>query len=194
MGRLGSLLIGTLLLLAAACGDSHRTRTDAGGGVDAGTDAGDTMCPPCVPPPSDDCIGSGPCGCGPYECPDAGTMTMTDANIHDGGSSSLDGDIMCPPCVPPPSEDCVGTGPCGCGPYECPDAGAMCGGGRPGWCSGDLACNCCPAGGPTQLCLCSETCTSDTQCTDPARPVCNRSPTGPGFCSAAGFGCCWLCL
>jgi hypothetical protein len=29
----------------------------------------------------------------------------------------------CPPCVPPPSPDCVGTGPCGCGPYLCPDAG-----------------------------------------------------------------------
>lgn len=27
---------------------------------------------------------------------------------------------VCPPCVPPPDPSCVGTGPCGCGPYECP--------------------------------------------------------------------------
>lgn len=28
---------------------------------------------------------------------------------------------MCPPCVPPPSPYCVGGGPCGCGPYTCPE-------------------------------------------------------------------------
>jgi hypothetical protein len=31
--------------------------------------AGGQLCPPCVPPPSPECVGSGPCGCGPYTCP-----------------------------------------------------------------------------------------------------------------------------
>ncbi len=57
--------------------------------------------------------------------PDAGV----DASAGVGGS--------CPPCVPPPSPDCVGTGPCGCGPYECPDAGGS---------SYDLQCD--STGGP----------------------------------------------
>jgi len=38
-----------------------------------------------------------------------------------GAGSGMGGDANCPPCVPPPSPDCVGTGPCGCGPYDCPD-------------------------------------------------------------------------
>jgi hypothetical protein len=40
-----------------------------------------------------------------------------------GGSSGLGG-VQCPPCARPPRDDCVGSGPCGCGPYTCPvDAG-----------------------------------------------------------------------
>jgi len=50
----------------------------AGSGGSGGTDAGATggvggMCPPCVAPPFPGCVGSGPCGCGPYTCPDGGT-------------------------------------------------------------------------------------------------------------------------
>ena len=46
-----------------------------------------------------------------------------------GGTSGMGGTggggpDVCPPCVPPPSPECRGTGPCGCGPYHCPDAGA----------------------------------------------------------------------
>lgn len=37
-----------------------------------------------------------------------------------GTGGDVDGGVMCPPCVPPPSPDCVGTGICGCGPYVCP--------------------------------------------------------------------------
>lgn len=37
-----------------------------------------------------------------------------------GGGGDVDGGIICPPCAPPPSPDCVGTGICGCGPYVCP--------------------------------------------------------------------------
>ena len=32
-------------------------------------------------------------------------------------------ELTCPPCVPPPV-GCVGAGPCGCGPYRCPDGGS----------------------------------------------------------------------
>lgn len=83
-------------------GGSSGTGTDGGvsgtgGYLDAGRDAnlGDTgnnqeNCPPCAAPPSPDCIGRGPCGCGPYTCPDAGWDaavgdTGTDANPVDAG-------------------------------------------------------------------------------------------------------------
>lgn len=42
-----------------------------------------------------------------------------EASVNDAGTDTQ----LCPPCVSPPSPDCVGTGPCGCGPYKCPDAG-----------------------------------------------------------------------
>lgn len=61
---------------------------------------------------------------------DGGTTTLASttastgagAETADGGSDDLldtSADGECPPCVPPPSDDCVGMGPCGCGPYEC---------------------------------------------------------------------------
>lgn len=74
------------------------------------------------------------------------------------------------------------------------DAGPLCQGGTFGRCEGALSCGCCPAGGPTMNCLCSTPCTSDTDCTDPARPTCQHPPDGPGFCAPADFTCCWLCL
>jgi hypothetical protein len=52
-------------------------RSGSGGIEDAGLDAtaSDTQnCPPCVPPPSPECVGTGPCGCGPYLCPDGGNI------------------------------------------------------------------------------------------------------------------------
>ena len=49
--------------------DSATGGTDAGtGGLGNGT-GGTVQCPPCAPPPSDNCVGSGICGCGPYTCP-----------------------------------------------------------------------------------------------------------------------------
>ena len=51
------------------------TAGTAGGMVGPGTGGtGGTVnigekCPPCVAPPHPSCRGSGPCGCGPYECP-----------------------------------------------------------------------------------------------------------------------------
>lgn len=60
---------------------------------------------------------------------DGGTTALTStasstaaAETADEGSDDLldtSADGECPPCVPPPSDDCVGMGPCGCGPYEC---------------------------------------------------------------------------
>ena len=126
---------------------------------------------------------------------------VRDAQVSDGqvagdGQIILDGTI-CPPCVPPPSPDCVGTGICGCGPYRCPDAGPMCGGTVSGTCDRGLDCSCCPAGGPLNNCLCSTPCKTDDDCDDAARPVCQRPPDlaggGDGFCAPADFRCCWLC-
>ena len=85
-------------------------------------------------------------------CSSSGTSTLGDAGADSGGSGGsgqggsggtsgkggaggsgqggVAGTGNCPPCVPPPSPDCVGTGPCGCGPYECPGSeGVPCGDG-----------------------------------------------------------------
>ena len=78
---------------------------------------------------------------------------------------------------------------------ESTDAGPTCGGHLSGTCeAASLSCQCCPAGGPSQNCLCSTPCKVDVDCTDPTRPVCNQSaPDQPGFCAPADFTCCWLC-
>lgn len=75
------------------------------------------------------------------------------------------------------------------------DANApACGGGTIGVCARGLSCECCPAGGPQNRCVCSTTCMSDADCTDPSRPVCQQpSPTVPGFCAPRALTCCWLC-
>jgi|SRR5215831_10588494 len=74
------------------------------------------------------------------------------------------------------------------------DGGEACQGTMAGVCTGGLTCDCCPAGGPLQHCLCSTSCASDAECSDPARPHCERAPQAPtGFCTPAGFQCCWLC-
>lgn len=57
-----------------------------------------------------------------------------------------------------------------------------------------LSCQSCPAGGPLANFLCSTACTSDNDCTDPARPTCNQADEGvEGFCAAEEFSCCWFC-
>ncbi len=65
-----------------------------------------------------------------------------------------------------------------------------------GTCSdSNLACQCCPAGGPMNHCLCAEACTSSADCHDPARPDCKIGPgTKSGFCAPTTFACCWTCL
>ncbi len=64
-----------------------------------------------------------------------------------------------------------------------------------GFCAGGgLSCECCPAGGPRSNCLCTTTCTTDEDCTDPARPRCNRDELNPGstgICTPTDFVCAW---
>ena len=131
---------------------------------------------------------------------DAGGSVDSGGSRVDAGHADarvLPDGMICPPCAPPPSPDCVGTGICGCGPYVCPDAGAMCGGGLGGSCGRGLECSCCPAGGPRQNCLCSTPCKTDADCTTRSRPTCQRSSLAgaddEGFCAPSDFVCCWLC-
>jgi len=44
-----------------------------------------------------------------------------------GHSAGAGGMVLCPPCAAPPAPDCVGSGPCGCGPYVCPSGGTASG-------------------------------------------------------------------
>jgi hypothetical protein len=72
-----------------------------------------------------------------------------------------------------------------------------CGGLQSGACAVDF-CHCCPAGGALQRCLCTATCQTDQDCTNPALPHCEHDPShqsAPGFCTPppTQFACCWLC-
>ncbi len=69
-----------------------------------------------------------------------------------------------------------------------------CGGRSSGSCLDSATCECCPAGGPTQHCLCTTPCSSSSECLDPTRPICDRPATGgTGLCRDASFTCCWGC-
>jgi len=125
-----------------------------------------------------------------------------DLHTADGGEPGTTGDgmihtsdgLVCPPCTAPPSNDCVGSGPCGCAPYECPgDNDTVCGPHSTGWCPSGGSCECCPAGGPMNNCLCTTTCGDDDDCNDPLLPICNRSVNADGICTDAEFFCCWKC-
>lgn len=74
------------------------------------------------------------------------------------------------------------------------DAGPKCEGKAPGYCPGTLTCLSCPAGGPASNYLCTTSCKSNAQCTDPARPKCNMPSTGTtesGICTPNDFSCLW---
>ena len=75
------------------------------------------------------------------------------------------------------------------------DAGPACGPSEPGSCAdATTSCLSCPAGGPSNHFLCTTACNTDTNCTDPARPHCNRDTTsagGGGICTTLDFGCAW---
>ena len=97
------------LALLLSCGGSTGLVTDDGGGSGTGGSA---------------VGGSG--GPGTGGAAGAGGRGGSGAAGGSGGTTGAGGTggIICPPCVPPPSNACRGTGPCGCGPYVCPDAGA----------------------------------------------------------------------
>ncbi len=73
------------------------------------------------------------------------------------------------------------------------DAGPLCADFTFGSCGlVGTACLGCPAGGPRNHFLCTTACTSDANCTDPARPHCNAPSAGAdGICTDVGFGCAW---
>lgn len=76
------------------------------------------------------------------------------------------------------------------------DAGPLCGPSAPGSCSASPRTSClsCPAGGPRDHYLCTTPCNIDANCTDAARPHCNRDTTsagGGGICTALEFACAW---
>ena len=86
-------------LLVPACGDDGSGSDGDGGGTTVSSEDGGTT----TPTSTTASTGAG------AETADEGSDDLLD--------TSADGE--CPPCVPPPSDDCVGMGPCGCGPYEC---------------------------------------------------------------------------
>jgi hypothetical protein len=73
-----------------------------------------------------------------------------------GGSRGQGGEGMCPPCQAPPSPDCVGRGPCGCAPFECPQDRGTCTDG--GTCDGICVGTYC---GDEWACLSVQFCTED---------------------------------
>ena len=66
----------------AATGGSGGTGNGGSGGAGGNGTGGRIICPPCAAPPYPGCIGSGPCGCGPYTCPDAGNGTLCSGQLR----------------------------------------------------------------------------------------------------------------
>lgn len=135
-------------------------------------------------------------------CGDGGTGGGGDASIGidaqagiDGGASDagMPGDAGIPGDAGELGDGGAAqdAGPTDSGPR--PDVGPLCEGMVRGECTGaGVACECCPAGGPLERCLCTTTCTSDADCTDPARPDCNQpAPGESGICAPVGFMCAW---
>jgi len=113
-----------------------------------------------------------------------------------GGNGEPDGGMVCLSNLCGPREFCCPTSMMCCsltdfGCCQAGDAGPMCSLISPGSCSDpNLSCQCCSSGGPLQFCVCTTTCTSDAQCTNPERPVCQRTTgQGQGFCAPSGFMC-----
>jgi hypothetical protein len=120
--RTGQTLFLTALLLASACGDTDTgttTGSNASGGTAGGGGTGATSgsgttggsagragsggftgCPPCAAPPGPNCVGSGPCGCGPFTCADAGSPSGSCGGVQCGPGTSCCGPAECGRCVP----------------------------------------------------------------------------------------------
>jgi len=70
-----------------------------GGGAGRASSGGSTACPPCAAPPGPNCVGSGPCGCGPYTCADAGSVAGSCGGVQCGPGTSCCGPPECGRCV-----------------------------------------------------------------------------------------------
>lgn len=89
------------------------------------------------------------------------TVAMDTADTTE--TTDAGGDEPCPPCTPPPELTCIGTGPCGCGPYIC-DFGDTCA--EDNECSSGV---CWDFGDLDPLCGgsgCSMSCTESQDCID----------------------------
>ncbi len=198
----------TMLLALAGCGDGTGsdggTGGDAGAGLDAasgdgggGQDAGS----PTDGGGGDDAgpdLDAGP-GFDAGGDPDAGGSTDagsgsdaggTDAGGTDAGSGTDAGGTDAG------GTDAGGTDAGSGRDAGDTDAGVPCGARVSGYCAdGALMCLSCPFGGPLENHLCTTPCAVDADCTDPARPICNRpmgpGPGGMGICTDAAFICRW---
>lgn len=93
------------------------------------------------------------------------------------------------PDAPPLTSD-AGTD----APVPVSDAGPACTPTEPGWCPTGVSCLSCPTGPIGVAYLCTTECASDGDCTDAARPLCNRDTmvTGStGICTDADTICRW---
>ncbi len=172
-----------LTLLLLGCGEDHMTGGDAGadarmdarsdGATDARRDSVDPVDDVEQPPPDRDAQPPRPDGDGAADDADADPIDATDdASDADPSDADPDGSTDADPDAPP----------------------AVCGDMTEGTCeTGE--CLCCPTGGPTQACLCTRTCRSHSECTDPGKPRCNAPGAstggGDGICTAVDFFCAW---
>ncbi len=103
------------------------------GGASGSGVGGAGGCPPCVGPPSPDCVGMGPCGCGPYVCPD--TLACPDGSTMGPFERSCGSASDC--SVALHQTDCCGTltalGVASSALAEFTTAEAACSAGYPGW-------------------------------------------------------------
>src|SRR5437899_5410828 len=84
----GGTVTGSTTATGSTSGTTGATSAGAGGARGTGGSGVGGACPPCAAPPDPSCKGEGPCGCGPYVCPDAGNDS--------GGTGAACGPVTCP--------------------------------------------------------------------------------------------------
>ena len=114
----------------------------------------------------------------------------------DGGSSD-GGSVDAGPLVDAQAQDAGEPVDASADAGPRPDAGPLCGDMMAGRCEDSaLSCLSCPSGPITEHHLCTTRCATDGDCTDPARPSCNRPEVGiggspMGICTSGRFSCAW---
>ena len=139
-------------------------------------------------------------------CGDDDGVAATDAGFVGADCSCHDGTVLLPDAGPATDgggdldsgaldggEASDAGAPFDAGPDY--DAGPACSEMSMGSCPAGLTCIGCPSGPIMEHYLCTTSCTSGADCTDPDRPVCNLPGTlgggGPGLCTPMGYGCTW---